>query len=398
MTDECNCLRLCIYMHSSDVCVCARDRSDPEDRNGLGRSVRGAGVHFGPDVTKEFLDNNNLSMVIRSHECVRRGFELPFSGANAHLLGTIFSASNYSGGDNEGAYMVFATHMMTGATHVKGSGLYYFVRQFKTSEAETSLVSTNMQSLQGLILKKRSALHQAFLAADTENSGMVSKLTWAEVMTRVTQIQIRWLTTLPIIAPDDVVRGGQVAYGPFLASFSTSKGAQSGNLMDAMYAQRTKLEAIFHYFDRDGNGTISRAEFRQGCELLNTTLPPDQQLTDFDHILDLMDFDQSNSIDINEFFEVGFVVIVTSVNRFHSFLNYLYMAMAPLFLAVIAPCFSYSIYNDALILHLLEILRRCSVFWMLKTVKWTASYLWREGVGSRDSVAVQDTGNGSILY
>jgi len=74
--------------------------------------------------------------------------------------------------------------------------------------------------------------------------------------------------------------------------------------MDAMYAQRTKLEAIFHYFDRDGNGTISRSEFHQGCNLLNTTLPPEQQLTDYDHILDLMDFDQSDSIDINEFFEV----------------------------------------------------------------------------------------------
>jgi len=187
---------------------------------------------------------------------------------------------------------------------VRNSGMYYYIRTYKTSEAEASLVSANMQSLQGLILKKRSALNQAFQAADTHNTGFVSKLTWAEVMTRVTQVQIRWLTTVSIIAPPEVVKGGTVEYGPFLASFSARLGENTGNLMDAMYAQRTKLEAIFHYFDRDGNGTISRAEFRQGCELLNTTLPPDQQLANFDHILDLMDFDQSDSIDINEFFEV----------------------------------------------------------------------------------------------
>lgn len=31
---------------------------------------RGEGVHFGPDVTEDFLRENNLNMVVRSHECV----------------------------------------------------------------------------------------------------------------------------------------------------------------------------------------------------------------------------------------------------------------------------------------------------------------------------------------
>jgi len=279
--------------------------SDPEDCNGFRRSVRGAGIHFGPDVTKDFLENCGFSMVIRSHECVRRGFELPYSGPNSNLLATIFSASNYSGGDNEGAYMVFTTHMMSGATAVKGCGLFYYVKHFKTSECTESLEKTNMTSLQGLILKKRSALQQAFLAADTDNSGLVSKAVWADLMARITQVQIRWLSTLPIIGAEGSIKGGNVDYTFFLQSFgSKTNDSMTGNLMDSMYAQKSKLEAIFHYFDRDGNGTISRAEFRSGCDLLNNTLPADQQLTNYDHILDLMDFDQSDSIDINEFFEV----------------------------------------------------------------------------------------------
>lgn len=33
---------------------------------------------FGPDSTKSFLDENGLDMVVRSHECVEEGFDLPF--------------------------------------------------------------------------------------------------------------------------------------------------------------------------------------------------------------------------------------------------------------------------------------------------------------------------------
>ena len=57
---------------------------------------------------------NGLHMVIRSHECVRKGFELPYvPTSNPHvypvdlpLLCTVFSASNYGAGSNEGAYIV----------------------------------------------------------------------------------------------------------------------------------------------------------------------------------------------------------------------------------------------------------------------------------------------------
>ena len=50
---------------------------------------------------------------------------------------------------------------------------------------------------------------------------------------------------------------------------------------------------------------ISLEEFREGCRLLNKNLHPDYQLTDIEHTLELMDFDGSGTIDINEFFEVG---------------------------------------------------------------------------------------------
>lgn len=47
--------------------------SDPRKENGWGTSKRGIGASFGPDVTKRFLDANNLELVVRSHELKDEG-------------------------------------------------------------------------------------------------------------------------------------------------------------------------------------------------------------------------------------------------------------------------------------------------------------------------------------
>ena len=49
---------------------------------------------------------------------------------------------------------------------------------------------------------------------------------------------------------------------------------------------------------------ISREEFTRGCQALNASMGPGEALLeDIDHMLSLMDFDHSDSIDINEFYE-----------------------------------------------------------------------------------------------
>lgn len=42
--------------------------SDPAPQPGRQMSKRGVGLQFGPDVTKAFLDQNGLELVVRSHE------------------------------------------------------------------------------------------------------------------------------------------------------------------------------------------------------------------------------------------------------------------------------------------------------------------------------------------
>lgn len=42
--------------------------SDPVKENGRHPSKRGVSIGFGPDIAKKFLDDNNLDLLVRSHE------------------------------------------------------------------------------------------------------------------------------------------------------------------------------------------------------------------------------------------------------------------------------------------------------------------------------------------
>ncbi|KAL9645555.1 hypothetical protein ABK040_000618 [Willaertia magna] len=78
--------------------------SDPSKVNGLGSNKRGVSRVFGPDITKKFLDNNNLELLIRSHEVKMPGYEVEADGR----LITIFSAPNYCDSlGNKGAFIRF---------------------------------------------------------------------------------------------------------------------------------------------------------------------------------------------------------------------------------------------------------------------------------------------------
>eukprot|EP00172_Hildenbrandia_rubra_P003775 Plantae.Rhodophyta-Hildenbrandia_rubra.ctg6494.p1 GENE.Plantae.Rhodophyta-Hildenbrandia_rubra.ctg6494~~Plantae.Rhodophyta-Hildenbrandia_rubra.ctg6494.p1 ORF type:complete len:578 (+),score=142.08 Plantae.Rhodophyta-Hildenbrandia_rubra.ctg6494:99-1832(+) len=82
--------------------------SDPQKEKGRGPSKRGTGIAFGPDVTKRFLEENGLDLVVRSHEMKEQGYEVEADGK----LITIFSAPNYCDQlGNKGAFITFNSDM-----------------------------------------------------------------------------------------------------------------------------------------------------------------------------------------------------------------------------------------------------------------------------------------------
>jgi serine/threonine-protein phosphatase 5 len=65
--------------------------SDPMDHRGLAASPRGTTKLFGPDVTEKFLQDNQISLIIRSHQIQDGGYALHHGGKCV----TVFSAPNY---------------------------------------------------------------------------------------------------------------------------------------------------------------------------------------------------------------------------------------------------------------------------------------------------------------
>jgi serine/threonine-protein phosphatase with EF-hand domain len=319
--------------------------SDPADASGCFSNPRGAGVAFGPDVVRKFLQINNLQMVVRSHECVRTGFDTPYTGDDAHLLCTVFSASNYGEAANTAAYMVFTCKGHTGLMAGIGSvpvevpntdlrySVFYFDLSDKLDDEETKTVicmsdSAGGLSMYGLVLQHKSQLEAEFKKFDPQQTGLISKMMWTEAMQNVLRLHVHWASLCSVIVPKHCLvqpedcagaadREPDIDYMSFLRAVSASVAGiddlkdeeendeiASVALLESLYTHHRQLEAVFRWFAGDHAGVISHEGFRKGCELLNQSLPPENQIKDVDKLLQIMDVSKTGEIDVNEFFEM----------------------------------------------------------------------------------------------
>ncbi|OXB71678.1 UNVERIFIED_CONTAM: hypothetical protein H355_016804 [Colinus virginianus] len=67
--------------------------SDPSPIPGRSPSKRGVACQFGPDVTAAFLEQNNLKLIIRSHEMKDEGYEVEHNGKLDALEKTVAAAA-----------------------------------------------------------------------------------------------------------------------------------------------------------------------------------------------------------------------------------------------------------------------------------------------------------------
>ena len=270
--------------------------SDPAMKLGATPNARGAGANFGPDIAAGFMSLNNIDMVVRSHEVVCSGFGMPFASflknidpslgfryskevdfqpGGSPLLCTLFSASNYSGSNNEAAIMTFERTTVAGpkSRPIGGkSDLSFTVHHFKTSHADSSsMKSFNIVSLQDLILRRRSTLFIEFELADNMKNGLVTFEQWAKIMQTVTQISVDWQAMIStVVISDALTIKGKISYIIFLNSFtlgddedSKRLGESKINVFDDMYGQREKLEAVFTFFDTNGDGVSNIIDIKE---------------------------------------------------------------------------------------------------------------------------------------
>ncbi|KAJ8561791.1 hypothetical protein ON010_g7889 [Phytophthora cinnamomi] len=195
--------------------------SDPRDEDGWKPSSRGAGVEFGPDITKAFCAQNGISLIIRSHECREEGFDIVHDG----LLLTVFSASSYCGSQtNKGAYVQLELgednevkpHVVQFSSQplqkLKDAGRNEWRKKAQRLERRT------LMSLVEIICEKKNVLLSAFNELDTTGSGRVTKLEWKATLQKVLGIQASFLSYFHQLAEED--QQGGVDYQKFLNRYT----------------------------------------------------------------------------------------------------------------------------------------------------------------------------------
>ncbi|UIZ27646.1 hypothetical protein KXD40_005824 [Peronospora effusa] len=195
--------------------------SDPRDEDGWKSSSRGAGVEFGPDITKAFCAQNGISLIIRSHECREEGFDILHDG----LLLTVFSASSYCGSQtNKGAYVQLELgednnvkpHVVQFTSQplqkLKDAGRNEWRKKAQRLERRT------LMSLVEIICEKKNALLTAFIELDTTGSGYVTKLEWKATLQNVLGIQASFLSYFRQLAEEN--QHGCVDYQRFLNRYT----------------------------------------------------------------------------------------------------------------------------------------------------------------------------------
>ncbi|KAG1700829.1 hypothetical protein DVH05_011715 [Phytophthora capsici] len=279
--------------------------SDPKAGKGYEENKRGAGTIYGPDIVQKFMTKNKLALIVRSHECVPRGFDWPYKEKG--MLVTLFSASNYCGkANNLGCFMRVPS----------GKDKPAFFQYMASAESRDMAVS-NLDALFSLIVQYRADLVAEFEHFDQEKTGKLNVQTWGTIMEDVLDLSLDWKALQPLLTALD--EEGLVPYNDFLDRYNAEgalrraeseenadpERAEQRSAFNSLYRHRSRLEALFRVLDRDGNGTISVDELENGIKLLNEHLPPGTKpfSTNGMDYMRMMDFSHDNEININEFME-----------------------------------------------------------------------------------------------
>ncbi|CAF3561485.1 unnamed protein product [Rotaria sordida] len=259
--------------------------SDPDPRHHTGcrkNEYRGSGYYFGKDVTEKFLQKRRYAAIIRSHQVKEKGYELQHGGK----LITIFSASNYQGHSNFGAVLQWK-HNDTQPCIKSYKAQSIDMNKLSFNKRVTLLEDQAYQSIIEKIFANKTSLQSEFAKADPTqtgisslilNSGHISPIVWAHIMTKVLQIELPWLT---------------------LRSRLNIPG-----IMEDLYSLKDMLTALFNLIDQNHSGFINRNELAEIIKLLFNDDYPGRVTDAFiDEICSAMDINKDGAIDINEFFE-----------------------------------------------------------------------------------------------
>lgn len=279
--------------------------SDPVEKPGFSPSGRGAAfVCFGPDVTKTFLRETGLSLVVRSHE-VPPNLDGIYGMHDGRLL-TVFSASNYCGSTgNQGAVLVFyqghtglsydvsrhfapdflcGAHSLHADEQADQESPLDAARESALHREEVAAVQRAMQrdptnarlhqdvlgQVARLVVEHKASLWAYFFRLDAQKSGFVDLAVWHSGCRAVIG-DFPWPMLQKLLVVEEQ-GAGQVDYFAFLQRFRVGlvgddvADAWADALLTRVYSRilanewplRQRLQAV----DREGTGVVTIPELR----------------------------------------------------------------------------------------------------------------------------------------
>lgn len=235
--------------------------SDPRDEEGWIASTRGAGILWGPDISKQFVQRNSLDLVIRSHEMVDEGYLY----WHDNTVVTLFSASNYCGkNENQGAVAIF-DHNGDTSSSIRNAiaSRPYFQQYYAEVFLDDQDVSTTadeirdecqretLQKLRERIFQARHKLSTEFAKYDDKNTGRVTEQNWATAMHTVLALPIDFIALRPYLAlVEDPKPEGDDAESTSGASSSGYSSASAPVSPGADASQAPRMIKYMKFLDR----------------------------------------------------------------------------------------------------------------------------------------------------
>jgi Ca2+-binding EF-hand superfamily protein/diadenosine tetraphosphatase ApaH/serine/threonine PP2A family protein phosphatase len=265
---------------------------DPSVKNWK-ENVRGAGILFGDENVKNFVEKNKLLYVVRSHQLVENGYDVSFDGK----LITIFSASFYTGvNKNKGAVCILEHGKL------ETPKFETFSASFSLSEEDLikECAKQTLSQIYERIFQYRTILAQEFSRVAVE--GKITVKHWGDIMSKVLEISLNWDVVVNYLAKVD--KKGRINYTDFLSRYSINLKPDIYNqirdsIVDKIFESKMELSHAFASYDANKDGRVSFDEFMEAIKKYNLGLSNDQ-LYDF---MSSLDSDKDGFVDYNEFKE-----------------------------------------------------------------------------------------------
>lgn len=277
------------FLHLKDVIDMLWSDPQSTSKGIVFNNVRNIGKFYGSDVTKKFLSDNNLNLIIRSHECKQKGHDIGHDGK----VITVFSASNYNMGNSGSVVKISTKKVKIDLLTYNSSKI-----QDQSKELDENLPLAIKKLRSHLFLFKDKILSECS-KLDMNNRGIITIKDFIFILSEtVPNIPYERIKDRLCECDDST---NTVKYSTLFSHIHTSTKYES--IPDSITSNFNMLVSVFNMIDSDNNGFITQDEFKKACNVILKYLGTSFSEDEIVEFINFMDKNKDGKIDLKEFSE-----------------------------------------------------------------------------------------------